>query len=250
MASKAPSAPRSAGQSRTHPTAPLRGPSQVLKSALGPRVRVVGCSPANSDVMRASVAAGRIVDAPWRDTISDATAGGIEEGAVTLAPCMAAVDEWCAGRGYLRRCGVAFRGHSSTGESLGLSALPCGCSTPGRRRCSREVRAPAALKPAAPDPTPRVNVSEQEIADAMASLLHHHSKLVEGAAGCAVAALWRQRGELAGRRAVALCCGGNVSLKVLADVLQRGRVLPGGPGAGAAGPDPLGPPPKSLPGSG
>lgn len=67
---------------------------QVLKAALGPRVKVVGCQPAASDVMRQSVEAGRIVGAPSGETLSDATAGGIEEGAVTLAPCMAAVDEW------------------------------------------------------------------------------------------------------------------------------------------------------------
>jgi threonine dehydratase len=68
-------------------------------------------------------------------------------------------------------------------------------------------------------------VSEQEIADAMASMLAHHSKLIEGAAGCAVAAFWRQRAALAGKRAVVLCCGGNVGLETLKDVLARGRVL-------------------------
>lgn len=68
-------------------------------------------------------------------------------------------------------------------------------------------------------------MSEQEIADAMASLLSHHSKLVEGAAGCAVAAFWRQRAALAGARAVVLCCGGNVGLETLEEVLRRGRML-------------------------
>jgi threonine dehydratase len=98
----------------------------------------------------------------------------------------------------------------------------------------------------------RVNVSEQEIADAMLSLLHHHSKLVEGAAGCALAAFWQQRARLRGARAVVLCCGGNVSASVVTDVLRRGRVLPGGPAAGGppGGGDPLGPAPRSLPRSG
>jgi hypothetical protein len=36
---------------------------------------VIGVQPAASDVMRQSVAAGRIVDAPSSDTLSDATAG-------------------------------------------------------------------------------------------------------------------------------------------------------------------------------
>jgi len=70
-----------------------------------------------------------------------------------------------------------------------------------------------------------VSVSEQEIADAMLSMLSYHSKLVEGAAGCAVAAFWRQREQLAGKRAVVLCCGGNVSTDVLKKVLDEGHVL-------------------------
>lgn len=142
----------------------IAGVASVLKDALGARVRVVGCQPAASDVMRRSVEAGEIVDAPSGETLSDATAGGIEPGALTLAPCVAAVDEW-------------------------------------------------------------VCVSEQEIADAMLSVLHHHSKLIEGAAGCAVAAFWRQRRRLAGRRAVVLCCGGNVAAGALRRVLDEGRVL-------------------------
>jgi threonine dehydratase len=38
-------------------------------------LQVIGVQPAASDVMRQSVAAGRIVDAPLSDTLSDATAG-------------------------------------------------------------------------------------------------------------------------------------------------------------------------------
>lgn len=34
-------------------------------------IRVVGCQPAASDVMRRSVAAGRILDVPSEDTLSD-----------------------------------------------------------------------------------------------------------------------------------------------------------------------------------
>ncbi|KAI8462928.1 MAG: tryptophan synthase beta subunit-like PLP-dependent enzyme [Monoraphidium minutum] len=154
----------------------IGGMAAVLKAALGSRVRVVGCQPAASDVMRQSVAAGRIVAAASGKTLSDATAGGIEEGAVTLEPCIAAVDEW-------------------------------------------------------------VCVSEQEIADAVLSVLTAHSKLIEGAAGCAVAVFWRQRARLAGARAVVLCCGGNVSVEALQAVLARGRVLSpdGGGAADAAG---------------
>ncbi|KAF8071054.1 bhcB [Scenedesmus sp. PABB004] len=146
----------------------IGGVAAVLKAA-APGCLVVGAQPAASDVMARCVAAGRILDdAPVSDTLSDATAGGIEQGAITLQPCVAHVDRW-------------------------------------------------------------VSVSEQDIADAMLSLLHHESKLVEGAAGCALAAFraLAEAGELHGKRVAVVCCGGNVSPAVLARVLAEGRV--GGP---------------------
>lgn len=69
-----------------------------------------------------------------------------------------------------------------------------------------------------------VTVSEQEIADAMVSLLHHHSKLVEGAAGCAIAACKQLGDQLRGKNVVVLCCGGNVAVPVLQEVLRKGKV--------------------------
>ena len=76
------------------------GVAAVLKAA-DPDIHVVGCQPEASDVMRRSVAAGRVVAVPWRETLSEATAGGLEEGAVTLEPCTRFVDEvgGCAGMG-------------------------------------------------------------------------------------------------------------------------------------------------------
>ena len=61
---------------------------------LRPAVRIIGCLPANSPAMAASVNAGRIVDVKTHDTLSDGTAGGIEKGAITLEPCRDLVDEW------------------------------------------------------------------------------------------------------------------------------------------------------------
>ena len=55
---------------------------------------MVGCLPANSPAMAASVAAGRIVAVDGRDTLSDGTAGGIEAGAITFAACRSLVDDW------------------------------------------------------------------------------------------------------------------------------------------------------------
>jgi threonine dehydratase len=62
--------------------------------AVRPGVRIVGCSPRNSQVMIRSVKEGRIVDAPSLATLSDGTAGGLEPGALTLQPCRELVDEF------------------------------------------------------------------------------------------------------------------------------------------------------------
>ncbi len=71
----------------------IGGIAAVLK-AHNPAIQVVGCLPANSPVMAVSVERGAIVDMPSLPTLSDGTAGGIEEGAVTFALCQALVDEY------------------------------------------------------------------------------------------------------------------------------------------------------------
>ena len=50
-----------------------------------PGTQIIGCSPAASQVMIQSVAAGRILDLPSAPTLSDGTAGGIEPGAITFS---------------------------------------------------------------------------------------------------------------------------------------------------------------------
>ncbi len=62
--------------------------------ALRKQTRIVGCLPAGSPAMAASVRAGRILDVPTRDTLSDGTAGGIEPGAITFDTCRSLVDDW------------------------------------------------------------------------------------------------------------------------------------------------------------
>lgn len=71
----------------------IGGIAGYLKSRR-PGVRVVGCQPMNSDVMWQSVRAGCILDLPSLPTLSDGTAGGIEEDALTFALCRDLVDEW------------------------------------------------------------------------------------------------------------------------------------------------------------
>ncbi len=60
----------------------------------GHDTHVVACSPENSAVMIESVRAGRILDLSSKPTLSDGTAGGVEEGAVTFELCRSLVDEY------------------------------------------------------------------------------------------------------------------------------------------------------------
>ena len=71
----------------------VAGVAAAVKAAR-PGVRVIGCLPENSPGMLASVRAGRIVEAPELPTLSDATAGGVEPGAITFDLCRALVDDW------------------------------------------------------------------------------------------------------------------------------------------------------------
>jgi threonine dehydratase len=71
----------------------ISGVGGFLKSGRKPVV-VVGCQPERSPVMSESVKAGRIVIMETGPTLSDATTGGIEPGALTFDLCRALVDEW------------------------------------------------------------------------------------------------------------------------------------------------------------
>jgi threonine dehydratase len=135
----------------------IGGVASVLKSA-NPAIRIIGCQPEASAVMAHSVEAGRVVTEPSATTLSDGTAGGIEEHAITFGLCQRLVDEF-------------------------------------------------------------VLVSEAEIAAAMRQFIDYEHQLIEGAAGVALAAMLRQRDTLAGRKAVVLVCGGNISRDTLKKVL-------------------------------
>jgi threonine dehydratase len=71
----------------------ISGIGAAIKSAL-PGVRIIGASPVSDAAMAASVRAGRVVQAVSLPTISDGTAGGVEEGSITLPLCTELVDEW------------------------------------------------------------------------------------------------------------------------------------------------------------
>ena len=135
----------------------LAGVAAHLKS-VWPDAVVVGCSPENSAVMIESIKAGRILDLRSAPTLSDGTAGGVEQGAITF--------DWC------RTLGDAY-----------------------------------------------VTVSEDEIRQAMRSVLETHHLAVEGAAGVALAAFLRQASAWCGKTVVVILCGGNVGPDVLRSTL-------------------------------
>lgn len=65
-----------------------------LKS-VHPRIRIVGCQPAHSPEMYLSMQAGRVVEAPdARETLSDGSAGPLEEDSITFDLCRRVVDAW------------------------------------------------------------------------------------------------------------------------------------------------------------
>jgi threonine dehydratase len=69
----------------------IGGMGAYLKHA-SPATEVVGCWPRNSRVLYESFKAGRIVEYPEQKTLSDSSAGGIEEGSITFDACRAVID--------------------------------------------------------------------------------------------------------------------------------------------------------------
>lgn len=70
----------------------LSGVACALKTA-NPNIKIVACSPQNSAVMMDSLEAGKILDIPSQPTLSDGTAGGVEEGSITFDYCQKLLDE-------------------------------------------------------------------------------------------------------------------------------------------------------------
>ena len=123
------------------------------------QVEIIGCLPENSPVMHESIQAGHIVDIPSLDTLSDGSAGGLEEGSVTFPICQKVVDRW-------------------------------------------------------------VLVSESEISRAIFLMLENHCKVIEGAAGVAVASFLKLSEEFRGKNVSIVLCGANISVAKLAQVVM------------------------------
>jgi threonine dehydratase len=71
----------------------IAGVGSFLKS-VNPALQLVSCQPEASKVMTESVKAGELLDLPSEPTLSDGTAGGIEEGAITFELCRDLVDRY------------------------------------------------------------------------------------------------------------------------------------------------------------
>jgi threonine dehydratase len=69
----------------------IAGTGAYLKT-LNPAVEMVACSPENSAVLHHSLRAGHIVEMESKPTLSDGTAGAVEQGAITLELCQSVVD--------------------------------------------------------------------------------------------------------------------------------------------------------------
>ncbi|KAL9987298.1 hypothetical protein ACROYT_G001581 [Oculina patagonica] len=137
----------------------IGGIAAYLKS-VKPSVKMIGCQPSQSAVMTESVKAGKILDLPSGDTLSDATAGGIEENAVTFDLCKSLVDEW-------------------------------------------------------------IVVSEEEISKAVYQFMENHHKIVEGAAGVAIAAYVKEQKNFQGQNVVIISCGANIAMKKLKEIVLQ-----------------------------
>lgn len=67
-----------------------------------------------------------------------------------------------------------------------------------------------------------VTVSDDEISTAILSLMERHKLVTEGAGAASVAAIMFEKINLMGKRAVAILSGGNIDLKALANVINKG----------------------------
>lgn len=71
----------------------ISGIAEYVKTVF-PTAEILGCSPEHSPVMAKSVQAGHILDMESLPTLSDGTAGGVEQDAITFPLCQRLVDDY------------------------------------------------------------------------------------------------------------------------------------------------------------
>jgi threonine dehydratase len=71
----------------------ISGVASVLKRH-NPSIRIIGCQPSASPVMTKSIEAGRVLELESLPTLSDGTAGGVEQDSITFELCRELVDDY------------------------------------------------------------------------------------------------------------------------------------------------------------
>jgi threonine dehydratase len=71
----------------------IAGIAAYLKSN-SPHTRIIGCWPENSRALYECLRAGKIIEVSEEPTISESTAGGVEEGSVTFPLCQQLIDDF------------------------------------------------------------------------------------------------------------------------------------------------------------
>jgi threonine dehydratase len=118
----------------------IAGIGGYLKSGC-PGAGIVGCEPARSAFMAASLRAGRLVDFREKKTLADAVAGGIEPGSVTFPLCRKYVDEilTVSERALARAMRTIHGIHGRVVEGAGALALAALMTYPARFKGRRVV---------------------------------------------------------------------------------------------------------------
>lgn len=63
--------------------------------------------------------------------------------------------------------------------------------------------------------------SEEEIADAIRSMIKHHHKIIEGSAGVAIASLLKRASQFRNQTTVVIVCGANIPIEKLREILRQ-----------------------------
>lgn len=131
----------------------LIGGIGAYQKAVSPNTEIIGCWPENSRILYESLKAGRILEFPEQPTLSESTAGGLEQGSITLEVCKGIIDR-------------------------------------------------------------SVLVTEDDIAAALRRAQEARGWKIEGAAGVALAAFFKQADLYQGKTVAVVICGGNALVKV------------------------------------
>jgi threonine dehydratase len=179
--------------------------------------------------MHASVIAGRVLpEGGYRDeaTLSDGTAGGIEDGAATFEACRYAATSVGGVAALLDAARARCAGAAGGAGAAAVAAADAPGAGAGTRRLVDGL----------------LTVPEADIEAAMLFMADVHHKLVEGAAGTGIALLRSHAALFAGCDVVIVLCGSNVALSRFRELLAK---HPQPAGAAAAAPSPASPVPES-----